>query len=1049
MGQRRRFGVLVRAHREAAGLTQQRLASRAGVSVGAVRDIEQGRTVVSRPDTLARLAAVLELDGRERAELSSLAGAHRAAGRAVPGRYPAGAGPGKGVWLGLLGPLMAWRDGVPVALGPARQQAVLGLLALGGGAGVSRAAIVDVLWGSEPPAAALGMVHGYVSRIRRVLGPADGGGNGGRRPPGGVLSWDGTAYRLAPGTVRSDVEEFSTLAERARRAAAGGEPAAACRLYEQAVQLWRGAPLAGSELLQGHPAVVELSGRRASVVIEYSDAAGAVGEQERVAGYLRALAQQEPLDERVHARLMIALSALGQQAAGLRLFEDLRRRLDEELGVRPGPELADAHLRVLRQEFTPAAGAMLPPGGPPGSGKPDRREEGPGASDPAVPRQLPPAAPHFAGRAAEVAALDEMLGQADEVAGTVLITTVGGSAGVGKTALAVHWAHRIAGQFPDGQLYVNLRGYGPSRRPLSPAEAISAFLEAFQVPPERIPAGLDARAALYRSLLAGKRMLIVLDNARSADQVRPLLPGSPACLVVVTSRNQLAGLAAEGARPLVLDILTHADARKLLAIRLPAERLAAEPQAADELIGFCARLPLALSIAAARAARHPGFPLAAIVAELRDERQRLDALDTGDAATAARAVFSWSYRLLSEPAAQLFRLLGISPGPDITGPAAASLGGTPPSQAARTLAELARSGLLTEHVPGRFACHDLLRTYAAEQARSREAERRAALHRVLDHYLHTCCAADRLMDASRDPIPLAPSQPGVLPESFASLAAAQAWCLAEYPALMAAITQAAQGGFSRHAWQLAWATDTFIHRQARWYDGAAVQQIALAAAEHQRDPAGEAHIHSDLGRALVMLGSLDEAHRHLSQADSLFRQLADQGGEATAQIRLGLVSARQGRHAEARAHAEQALELYRSTGNRTGQAGALNNVGWYTIQLGQHEQALARCQEALEIFRELGDRRGQGIAHSSIASAYSHLGRYAQSLTHIQASADLLDALGDSHQLASTLDILGDAHYTTRNNHAARHAWQQALDILAPADTPSASQIRDKLHRIR
>ena len=347
----RRLGELLREHRKAAGLTQRHLADRAGVSAGTVQDLEQGRTTRSRPGTVARLAAALELNRRERAELTALQGARRGIERAAPGQ------PGRGgLRLALLGPFMAWRDGTLAPLGPARQQAVLGMLALHNGAGVSRAAIVDILWGGHPPSTAPEMVQGYVSRIRRLLRPPGGGSRiGAPQPGGGALSWDGTVYRLAPGAVRSDVDEFSALAKRARQAAAAGHPSAAWRLYDLALQLWRGAPLAGIDLLEGHPAVIELSRRRISVVIEYSDAAGTAGRHELVVDYLRALAQREPLDERVHARLMIALSALGQQAAALHLYEELRRRLDDELGVRPGPELAGAHLRVLRQEFTPAA----------------------------------------------------------------------------------------------------------------------------------------------------------------------------------------------------------------------------------------------------------------------------------------------------------------------------------------------------------------------------------------------------------------------------------------------------------------------------------------------------------------------------------------------------------------------------------------------------------------------------------------------------------------------------------------------------------------------
>jgi DNA-binding SARP family transcriptional activator len=1041
-------GAILRARRVAAGLTQQQLAGRAEVSVGALRDIEQGRTAFSRPETLKRLAAAMELKGRDREELTSAAGTGaRASTARPPGQFAVG-GTGNDLWLAMLGPVVAWRNETPVALGPVRQRAVLALLVLHTGP-VSRAAIIDALWGSDPPSAAVEMVHHYISRIRRLLGSAPGGRDGERQPGAGVLSWDGTGYGLAAGVVRSDATEFGVLAERARRAHGAGEPAAAGELYEQALRLWRGAPLAGMELLRDHPAVIELARRRAEAVIDYSHAAAALGKYDVVLGYLRALADEDLLDERVHARLMIVLSAVGQQAAAVRLYESLRRRLNDELGVQPGPELAEAHLRILRQELPAPVRSARPLDAATAATGAQETTHRPTAGRVVAPRQLPPAPPYFAGRAAELSALEDMRGQADHGPGTVLITAICGGAGVGKTALALHWAHRVASRFPDGQLYLNLRGYGPSRRPVGADEAISILLDALQVPPERVPLTLDARVGLYRSLLAGKRMLLVLDNARSADQLRPLLPGSAECVVVVTSRSQLAGLAAQGAWPLLLDNLTHADARAMLTARLGA-RQSDPDDAADELIELCARLPLALSVTAARAARHPGSPLAAIAADLRDEQRRLDALDTSDAATSVRAVFSWSYRLLSRPAARLFRLLGVYPGYDITGPAAGSLAGIPQAQALRVLGELADSSMLTEHLPGRFACHDLLRLFAAQQAQAAEsdADRRAALHRVLGYYLHTCFAADRLMDASRDPITLATLPPGVRPEGFADPAAARAWCQAEYPALASAITHAANFGLSRYAWQLAWAADTFLHRQARWTDNVAMQGVALAAAQRERDRAGEAHIRSGLGRAHAMLESFEVAQHQLSEAVSLFQRLQDQGGEATARIRLGLVAARHARHAEARAHARRALKLYQRTANLTGQAGALNNIGWYTIQLGQPEQALASCQQALQIFRELGDRRGQGIAHNSIAVAQLRLGNQNQGLTHSRASTGLL-AADETYELADALDSLGDAHHAVGDSYAALQAWQEALDVIGPAQQPAATRIRSKLRHIR
>jgi hypothetical protein len=358
-----------------------------------------------------------------------------------------------------------------------------------------------------------------------------------------------------------------------------------------------------------------------------------------------------------------------------------------------------------------------------------------------VPRELPGAAAVFTGRLAELARLSQILGQAGSQApGTVVISAIGGTAGVGKTALAVHWAHRVAHRFPGGQLYVNLGGFDPSGSPVSPGEAIRGFLAALGVPPDRFPSGLAAQAGLYRSLLAGRQMLILLDNARDEQQVRPLLPGSPGSLVLVTSRSLLAGLAAaENASLLSLDVLPPAEACQMLAARLGGQRTAAEPGAVTEITDLCARLPLALAVAAARAAARPQLPLPGLAAELRDAQRRLDALDTGDPAVSVRAVFSWSYQQLDPAAARMFRLLGLHPGPDISTLAATSLAGVAPAQAGQALGQLTGAHVLTEQSPGRYGCHDLLRAYAAEQARGAEDEqaRHAATGRVLDYYLHT------------------------------------------------------------------------------------------------------------------------------------------------------------------------------------------------------------------------------------------------------------------------------------------------------------------------
>jgi len=375
----------------------------------------------------------------------------------------------------------------------------------------------------------------------------------------------------------------------------------------------------------------------------------------------------------------------------------------------------------------------------------------PGQRERVVPRQLPGAVRHFAGRADELTVLDGLSG-AGGGTGMVVISAISGTAGVGKSALAVHWGHRAAGRFPDGQLYVNLRGFEPTGAPVTPAAALHGFLAALSVPPAQIPVSVDERAALYRSLLAGKRMLIVLDNACDTAQVRPLLPGGVAGFVIVTSRSQLAGLAVtEDAHLLALDVLTEAEAREMLARRLGPERVLGESHAARELIGLCARLPLALAIVAARVAAGRPRSLAALVEELRHAADPLDGFDAGDAATSVRAVFSWSYRSVSDPAARMFRLLGMHAGPDVGVAAAASLAGVRPGRARGMLKELAFANLLAEHGPGRFIFHDLLRAYAAELVSTLDSDdgRRAATHRVLDHYLRTAWAAERVMHLTR------------------------------------------------------------------------------------------------------------------------------------------------------------------------------------------------------------------------------------------------------------------------------------------------------------
>jgi DNA-binding SARP family transcriptional activator/DNA-binding XRE family transcriptional regulator len=690
-----RLASLIAGGRREASLTQQQLADRAVVSLGTVRDVEQGRTSQPRRNTVEALSLALGLD---RNEVAEAAGWPAGDGRGPAPAWPATA-MAAGVWLGVLGSLAARRDGLPAGAVAGRQRAILGLLAVHPGRALHRETIIDAVWGSQPPASAVAMVQTHVSQLRRLLGL-------------GVVTSDGTSYRLDLTAAELDSLEFARLADEARNAAAAGKPAAACRLYEQALHLWRGEPLADVLILHGHPAVTALAQQRAAVTLEHAAAAAAAGCPERAVTQLRELTAREPLDERAHARLMLTLAACGQQAAALSVFDRLRRRLDEELGIAPSAELAQVHLHILRGQIAGAAS-----GWPAESGTEQSRDTVHRAPADLVPRLLPASPAHFTGRPSELSMLTGLLEQATAAPGTATVCAISGMGGVGKTALALHWAHRVTGAFPHGQLYVNLRGFGPSDGPAPPGEALIGFLGALGVPPKRIPAGMPAQTGLLRSLLAGRRILVVLDNARDEEQVRPLLPASPGCLVIVTSRSQLAGLAAaEGASLLRLDLLTDAEARALLAARLGPQRASAEPDAVTEIAVRCGRLPLALAAAAARAATYPHFPLASLATELRDVRGRLDHLDSGDPAVSLRTVFSWSVRQLSPPAARMFRLLSRCPGSDVTVPAAASVAGTDLPGARRLLRELVRCHLLAEPSPGRYAFHGLLRAYAAEQA---------------------------------------------------------------------------------------------------------------------------------------------------------------------------------------------------------------------------------------------------------------------------------------------------------------------------------------------
>jgi DNA-binding SARP family transcriptional activator len=685
------------------------------------------------------------------------------------------------VWFSMLGPVRAWRGPVELNLGPNQQRSMLALLLLNANHLVSVDDLIELLWDEQPPASAVNVIHKYIGAIRRLLEP-----DLEARAAGRFLTRHGPAYRLTLDEDMSDLISFRRLVGDAGSAYAANQPADALDFLTEALGLRRGACGEGLDLYgRNGECFSTVDQEYVSAVTQAADAALASAQPKRILPLLRQWAASESLNESLQARLMLVLAASGQQALALAHYQKVRERLDCELGVDPGLELRAAHVTVLRQELPPTAFGNTP-------------------SPLVPPAQLPADLPSFAGRESELSQAAQMLG-GDGGGPTVAICVIDGMAGIGKTTFAIHWAHRAARHFQDGQLYLDLRGFDASGTATAPEDALYSLLCSLGVPAGQIPDGLDARAGMYRSVLAGKRVLVVLDNARDVAQVRPLLPGSAGCLVIATSRNPLTGLAmTDGARLVTLNLPSVSTARETLERRLGADRIAAEPGAVEEIIRLCGQLPLALAIVSARAA-HPGFTLDSIAAELQRTQSRLDALGPAGVAADARTVFSWSYHHLSPQAGRLFRLLSLHPAADITAAASASLLGAPPDEANRLMAELTNTSLLTEYRPGRYSFHDLIRAYAAELLESTDPEmdRRAALARLLDHYLQSAQAAHAALKPRRRLTAPGQPRPGVSPEQFSDYESALSWFTTERRVLSAAVSVAIDSDVGFPAWQLA------------------------------------------------------------------------------------------------------------------------------------------------------------------------------------------------------------------------------------------------------
>jgi DNA-binding SARP family transcriptional activator len=912
----------------------------------------------------------------------------------------------------LLGPLEVRVRGQVVEIGSPKHRVLLAHLLLLADQTVSIEELAEAVWGSAQPANPRRTVQVHVTRLRKILA---------FHTTGEIIATQADGYQIDVRPEQIDLGRFHQCLERVEEAAGRGDLEGEAAALGEALSEWRGEPLAGipSELLQREVAP-KLREEWLQTVEQRLDVELRRGRHATMVGELLSLTTQHPLRERLWSLLMKALYGDGRRSEALDAYHTVRRHLADELGIEPGEELRSLHALVLDGRHQPAPGGS--------------------AVLPAVPRQLPLDVPAFTGRVKELAALDALLAghpAGGRRAGRPPSTVVGviiGTAGVGKTALAAYWARRVADSFPDGQLWMNLRGYDPGVA-VQPEQALRRFLRALGVSDAEIPLDLEDLTSLYRSLMDGRRMLIVLDNAGAAGQIRPLLPGAPGSLVLITSRNRLSGLVAvEGARPLELDLLTRAEARQLLATRIGADRTAADQTAraaVEEIIRLCARLPLALTIVAARAATNPRFGLHTLATEIKAHPVSLDAFAGQDDATELRAVFSWSYHALGEEAARLFRLLGLHPGPDIAAAAAASLTGLAVARVRPLLLELCGAHLLTEHSPGRYTFHDLLRAYAAELAHAHDnaSERRQAQHRMLDHYLHTAHNG-AVFVSPWEPVNSIPPQPGVTTEEFAGHRQVLAWCSTEHHVLLAIIERAATMGFPAYTWELAWILAEYLYR-GHWHDWARVMRVALdAATEHGALPE-RARAHRELSRVCTRLGQLDAAEIHCKLALELCTQLGRPALVAMAHRTYGMLMEALGRQDDALVHDLKALDLFQAIGHRSGQARALNSVGWTYAQIGDHQKALEYCEQALSLLIDLEDHQGAAATWDSLGYAHHHLGHHRRAISCYGRALVLFRDLGDRYKEAESLTHIGDLHHAAGDAAAAFAAWEQALGIRA------------------
>ncbi|GAA4573114.1 BTAD domain-containing putative transcriptional regulator [Micromonospora coerulea] len=942
----------------------------------------------------------------------------------------------------VLGPVRAWRGRSEIDLGTRQQRLILALLLARAGGAVSVAELVDLLWESDPPSSAVNVVHRHVGMLRRRFEPGLP-----TRAAGSVLIRDGAEYRLRIDGESLDLLRFRRLV--AQAAGSSGEPAV--ELYREALALWRDRCASGLQTGgRAHPEFVAVDGERFAAVRAATDAALRAGCVHAVLPAIRLAAEYEPLDEALQARLLLALAADGRRAEALAAYADIEHRLADELGIQPGGELRAARDSLLDHD-APAAGsrswrgvrpASIRPGAPPSGAEaelwPPAELELSQSTRAEPPAQLPADHPYFTGRRGVLAAAEELL--AGDRRATALV--IDGMPGVGKTTLAVHLAHQLAARYPDGQLHADLRGFDSGDSVMTPAEALRGFLRSLGVAAAAIPAELHAQAGVYRSILAERRMLILLDNCRDWDQIRHLLPGTGGSLVIATSRRRITGVAGPGgAHPLHLDLLTDAEARELLTRRL-GDAAAADPAAVDEIIARCGRLPLALALVATRSVGRPGLSLPAVAGELAEADGRLAGF--GDADADLAAIFSWSYRALTPEAARLFRLLPLHPAGELSTEAAAALGGLSLRSARGLLAELGAQ-LLVQPGDGRWRMHDLLRAYAVELGEEHDeaAERDAAIERVYDYYLLSAYAA-HLPLLPQVPLPEPePSERGVTGRGFTSRAEAMAWFAAEQRVLTDIVAQAKERGRPRTAWQIALAMQNFFQDTAQFKQWAATVSTGLAATGD--DPAAQALLHRSLAGACYFLADLDRGLSHLQHARALFDRLGRRTEQGHVENNIAEIRLDQRRYHEAIRHAEAARALFRAEGNVRGATNALLAIARAQGWLGRHAEALGMFVEARRQFEALGDLHGVGTTQAWLAHAYSMIDDLPHAMATWQQAIDIFRTARATHHTAEVLVSIGDFHSANGDPALAGQAWSEALAELDGTDSPMARRIRDRL----